>query len=133
MTITVARLNLTVDSLVASSRYVALFTAAPDPTLGGGTEVTGGATGYVRANLTSTTAASNGVRTFAAEWPSPALMSWGTVTHYGIMVTNTVGDLDPEDFIGYDSLAAPLLIDPNMRPLFLPGMIELAVTDGPCP
>lgn len=133
MTITIARLNLTVDSLVSSTRYVALFTAAPDATLGGGTEVSNVGTGYARATLTGYTGPTAGVRTFAAEFTSPALVSWGTVTHYGIMVNSTVGDLDPEDFIGFDALAAPLLIDPNMRPVFLPGSLELAVTDGPCP
>jgi hypothetical protein len=76
-----------------TTRYVALFTAAPSDS-GGGTEVTGGS--YARKstagadwNASSAGSVSNAnTITFVT-----ASASWGTVTHFGVFDASTAGNL----------------------------------------
>lgn len=133
MTVPAARRDVIVNSVFSVTRWLALFTAPPDPVTGGGTEVSPTGTGYVRAQLTASAGPTDGTRWFAGEWPSIAILSWGIVTHYGIMTTSTVGDLAIGDFIAFEALTAPLEVLPNMRPRFTSASIVFAVDEGPCP
>jgi hypothetical protein len=90
----------------ASTRYIALFTAAPSDS-GGGTEVSGGA--YARAQLdasttnwTNTQASGSGVSSGTGgvtqnnatiTFPAPSVANWGVVTHWGMFDASTSGNL----------------------------------------
>jgi len=89
-----------------TTRYVALFTAAPSDS-GGGTEVSGGA--YARAQLdasttnwTNTQASGSGASSGTGgatqnnaivTFPTPSGANWGVITHFGIFDASTSGNL----------------------------------------
>jgi hypothetical protein len=72
-----------------STKYLALFTAAPGEA-GGGTEVSG--TGYARQSIAFTTSGDTTSNNAAVEFPT-AGASWGTVTHIGVFDASTSGNL----------------------------------------
>jgi hypothetical protein len=85
-----------------STKYLALYTAAPSET-GGGTEVSG--TGYVRQSVAFTTAGNTTSNNAAVEYPT-AGASWGTVTHVGVFDASTSGNL-----MAYAALTTSKTID----------------------
>ena len=72
-----------------STKYIALFTAAPGEA-GGGTEVSGCA--YARQTMAFTTSGDTTSNNAAVEFPT-AGASWGTITHVGIFDASTSGNL----------------------------------------
>ena len=72
-----------------TTKYLALYTAAPGET-GGGTEVSGGA--YARQSVAFTTTGNTTSNSAAVEFPT-ATASFGTVTHVGVFDAATVGNL----------------------------------------
>ena len=72
-----------------TTKYLALYTAAPGET-GGGTEVSGGA--YARQSVAFTTTGNTTSNNAAVEFPT-ATASFGTVTHVGVFDAATVGNL----------------------------------------
>ena len=72
-----------------TTKYLALYTAAPGET-GGGTEVSGGA--YARETVAFTTTGNTTSNSAAVEFPT-ATASFGTVTHVGVFDAATVGNL----------------------------------------
>jgi hypothetical protein len=85
-----------------STKYLALYTAAPSET-GGGTEVSG--TGYARQSVAFTTAGNTTSNNAAVEYPT-AGASWGTVTHVGVFDASTSGNL-----MAYAALTTSKTID----------------------
>ncbi len=85
-----------------STKYLALYTAAPGET-GGGTEVSGGA--YARQSVAFTTTGNTTSNSAAVEFPT-ASASWGTITHVGVFDAATSGNL-----MAYASLTSSKAID----------------------
>jgi hypothetical protein len=85
-----------------TTKYLALYTAAPGET-GGGTEVSG--TGYVRQSVAFTTSGNTTSNNAAVEFPT-AGASWGTVTHVGVFDASTSGNL-----MAYAALTTSKTID----------------------
>lgn len=73
-----------------TTRYVALFTAAPNDA-GGGTEVSG--SGYARQAIASDAAAAGATQNTSTITFTASGGSWGTVTHIGIFSASTGGNL----------------------------------------
>jgi hypothetical protein len=74
-----------------STKYLALYTAAPGET-GGGTEVVTSGTAYARQSVAFTTTGNTTSNTGAVEFPT-ATASFGTVTHVGVFDAATSGNL----------------------------------------
>ena len=74
-----------------TTKYLALFTAAPGET-GGGTEVSTSGTAYARQSVAFTTTGNTTSNTAAVEY-STATASFGTVTHVGVFDAATSGNL----------------------------------------
>ena len=72
-----------------STKYLALYTAAPGET-GGGTELSGDA--YARQSVAFTTSGATTSNSAAVEFPT-ATGSWGTVTHVGVFDAVSSGNL----------------------------------------
>jgi len=85
-----------------TTKYVALFTAAPGET-GGGTELSG--SGYVRKAIAFTTSGNTTSNNAAIEFPT-ATGSWGSVTHVGVFDALTSGNL-----MAYATLTSAKTID----------------------
>ena len=85
-----------------TTKYLALYTAAPGET-GGGTEVSGGA--YARQSVAFTTTGNTTSNTAAVEYAT-ATASYGTVTHVGVFDAVTAGNL-----MAYAALTTSKLID----------------------
>lgn len=85
-----------------TTKYVALYTAAPGET-GGGTEVSG--TSYARQTVAFTTSGDTTSNNAAVEFPT-AGSSWGTVTHVGVFDASTGGNL-----LCYAALSSSKTID----------------------
>ena len=85
-----------------TTKYLALFTAAPGET-GGGTEVSGGA--YARQSVAFTTTGNTTSNSAAVEFPT-ATASFGTVTHVGVFDALTAGNL-----MAYATLSSSKAID----------------------
>lgn len=73
-----------------TTRYLALFTAAPSDS-GGGTEVSGG--GYARQAVTCGAAASGTCSNSGAVAYTASGANYGTVTHVGVFDALTAGNL----------------------------------------
>ena len=73
-----------------TTRYLALFTAAPSDS-GGGTEVSGG--GYARQSFTSAAAASGATSNDSAVSFTASGANFGTVTHVGVFSASPGGNL----------------------------------------
>ena len=76
----------------AATKYLALYTVAPNDDGTGGTEVSTSGTGYARHSVAITTTASQSSNTAAVEY-STALSSWGTVVAVGVLDASTSGNL----------------------------------------
>jgi len=87
-----------------TTKYLALYTAAPGET-GGGTEVTTSGTAYVRKAVAFTTTGNTTSNTAAVEFPT-ATASFGTVTHVGVFDAATSGNL-----MAYATLSSSKAID----------------------
>jgi hypothetical protein len=74
-----------------TTKYLALYTAAPGET-GGGTEVTTSGTAYARQSVAFTTTGNTTSNSAAVEFPT-ATASFGTVTHVGVFDAATAGNL----------------------------------------
>jgi len=74
-----------------TTKYLALFTAAPGEA-GGGTEVSTSGTAYVRQTVAFTTSGDTTSNTAAVEFPT-ATANYGTVTHVGVFDASTGGNL----------------------------------------
>lgn len=85
-----------------TTKYLALFTAAPGEA-GGGTEVSG--TSYARQTVAFTTTGDTSSNSAAVEFPT-AGSSWGTVTYVGVFDASTAGNL-----LCYAALTASKTID----------------------
>ena len=85
-----------------TTKYLALYTAAPGET-GGGTEVSGGA--YARQSVAFTTTGNTTSNSAAVEFPT-ATASFGTVTHVGVFDALTAGNL-----MAYATLSSSKAID----------------------
>ena len=72
-----------------STKYLALYTAAPGET-GGGTELSGDA--YARQSVAFTTSGNTTSNNAAVEFPT-ATGSWGTITHVGVFDAVSSGNL----------------------------------------
>ena len=72
-----------------STKYLALYTAAPGET-GGGTELSGSA--YARQSVAFSTSGATTSNSSAVEFPT-ATGSWGTVTHVGVFDAVSSGNL----------------------------------------
>lgn len=102
-----------------TTRYIGLFTAAPNDA-GGGTEVSG--SGYARQAATWDAAASgvtanSGALTFTASGGS-----WGTVTHIGIFSASTGGNL-----LWHGALTASKTVGDGDSLVFAIGDIDLTL------
>jgi len=75
-----------------STKYLALYTAAPGET-GGGTEVSTSGTAYVRQSVAFTTTGNTTSNTAAVEFPTATGSGFGTVTHVGVFDAATSGNL----------------------------------------
>jgi len=73
-----------------TTRYLALFTAAPSDS-GGGTEVSG--SGYARQAVTFGAASSGVTANTSTHTYTAAGGAWGTITHFGIFDALTGGNL----------------------------------------
>jgi hypothetical protein len=117
-----------------TTRYVALFTAAPSDS-GGGTEVSGGA--YARAQLDASTTnwantqasgsgASSGTggatsNSSTITFPAPSGANWGSVTHFGIFDASTSGNL-----LFHGALTTPKTVnDGDPAPTFQAGSLVI--------
>jgi hypothetical protein len=87
-----------------TTKYLALFTAAPGET-GGGTEVSTSGTAYARQSVAFTTTGNTTSNTAAVEY-STATASFGTVTHVGVFDAATSGNL-----MAYATLSSSKAID----------------------
>lgn len=87
-----------------TTKYLALFTAAPGET-GGGTEVTTSGTAYARETVAFTTTGNTTSNNAAVEY-STATASFGTVTHVGVFDAATSGNL-----MAYATLSSSKTID----------------------
>ena len=85
-----------------TTKYVALYTAAPGET-GGGTELSGSA--YVRKAIAFATSGNTTSNNAAIEFPT-ATGSWGSVTHVGVFDALTSGNL-----MAYATLTSAKTID----------------------
>ena len=85
-----------------TTKYLALYTAAPGET-GGGTELSGNA--YARQSVAFTTTGNTTSNTAAVEYAT-ATASYGTVTHVGVFDAVTAGNL-----MAYAALTTSKLID----------------------
>ena len=85
-----------------TTKYVALYTAAPGET-GGGTELSG--SGYVRKAIAFATSGNTTSNNAAIEFPT-ATGSWGSVTHVGVFDALTSGNL-----MAYATLTSAKTID----------------------
>jgi len=85
-----------------TTKYLALYTAAPGET-GGGTELSGSA--YVRKAIAFTTSGNTTSNNAAIEFPT-ATGSWGSVTHVGVFDALTSGNL-----MAYATLTSAKTID----------------------
>ena len=75
-----------------STKYLALYTAAPGET-GGGTEVSTSGTAYVSQSVAFTTTGNTTSNTAAVEFPTATGSGFGTVTHVGVFDAATSGNL----------------------------------------
>ena len=87
-----------------TTKYLALFTAAPGET-GGGTEVSTTGTAYARKTVAFTTTGNTTSNNAAIEY-STATASFGTVTHVGVFDAATAGNL-----MAYATLSSSKTID----------------------
>jgi hypothetical protein len=85
-----------------TTKYVALYTAAPGET-GGGTELSGSA--YARQSVAFTTTGNTTSNSAAVEFAT-ATGSWGSVTHVGVFDAVTSGNL-----MAYATLTSAKTID----------------------
>jgi hypothetical protein len=87
-----------------TTKYLALFTAAPGET-GGGTEVTTSGTAYARQSVAFTTTGNTTSNSASVEYAT-ATASFGTVTHVGVFDAATSGNL-----MAYAALTSAKAID----------------------
>jgi hypothetical protein len=87
-----------------TTKYLALFTAAPGET-GGGTEVTTSGTAYARQSVAFTTTGNTTSNSASVEYAT-ATASFGTVTHVGVFDAATSGNL-----MAYAALTSSKAID----------------------
>jgi len=87
-----------------TTKYLALYTAAPGET-GGGTEVSTTGTAYARQSVAFSTTGNTTSNTAAVEYPT-ATASFGTVTHVGVFDAATAGNL-----MAYATLSSSKTID----------------------
>jgi hypothetical protein len=85
-----------------TTKYLALYTAAPGET-GGGTELSG--SGYARQTVAFTTVGNTTSNNASVEFPT-ASGSWGSVTHVGVFDALTSGNL-----MAYATLTTAKTID----------------------
>ena len=85
-----------------TTKYLALYTAAPGET-GGGTELSG--SGYARQTVAFTTVGNTTSNNASVEFPT-ASGSWGSVTHVGVFDALTSGNL-----MAYATLTSAKTID----------------------
>lgn len=86
-----------------SAWYLAIFTAAPGEA-GGGTEVSGTGTAYVRKPATFTVSGNSATTSANVEW-DVATADWGTITAVAVFDAASGGTM-----ISYASLATPRAI-----------------------
>ena len=76
----------------AATKYMALYTVAPNDDGTGGTEVSTSGTGYARQTVAFTTTSSQSSNSAAVEFET-SQSSWGTVTAIGVLDAATSGNL----------------------------------------
>jgi|TARA_R110001632_G_scaffold100489_4_gene207769 hypothetical protein len=76
----------------AATKYMALYTVAPNDDGTGGTEVSTSGTGYARQTVAFTTTSSQSSNSAAVEFAT-SQSSWGTVTAIGVLDAATSGNL----------------------------------------
>jgi hypothetical protein len=76
----------------AATKYLALYTVAPNDANSGGTEVSTSGTGYARQTVAFTTTGSQASNTAAVEFAT-AQSSWGTIVAVGVLDASASGNL----------------------------------------